>query len=176
MPDAELLRSFRFRVTLSGEGYTKDGESEPEDAAFAECSGIKVVNHVLRMRSGADERGAQGVVPATVEYSNLTLTRGVTFGNRFLDWVFSCFPTFESGANEKKAVRKTIHIVVLTEEGKEGVAWDLYGAYPVSYSLGNMSSLNSGVLMESIEFAYSGFERRAPGEEELKKKLANANA
>ncbi len=165
MADDELLRSFRFRVTLSGEGYTKDGESEPEDAAFSQCSGIKVVNHVLRMRSGSDERGAQGVVPATVEYSNLVLTRGVTFGNRFLDWVLGCFPSFETGPDPKKAVRKTIHIVVMTDEGKEGVAWDLYGAYPVAYTLGDMSALNSEVLMESVEFAYSGFERRAPGKE-----------
>ena len=170
MSTNKFFASFRFKVSMSGEGYIKDGEAFPEDASFSECSGIRVVSHVLKMRSGSDERGVQGIVPATVEYSNLTLTRGVSASYRFLDWVFECLPTFEKGPS--KPVRHTIHITVLDEENKPGVIWSLYGAYPVSYSLGQMSAQGNSMLLESIEFAYSGLGRQnpppAPANEEKK--------
>ncbi len=157
MDNVKLYKSFRFLVSMSGEGYTKDGEAVPMDAAFSECSGIRVVSHVLKMRSGADERGVQGIIPATVEYSNLTLTRGATKSHKFLEWVFACLPTFEAGPS--KPVRKTIHITVLDDQQKPGLVWALYGAYPVSYSLGNMNAMGNTTLLESIEFAYSGLGR-----------------
>ena len=145
---------------MSGEGYTKDGEAVPMDAAFSECSGVKVTSHVLRMRSGSDDRGVQGVIPATVEYSNLTLTRGASTSHRFLEWVFDCLPTFEKGP--AKPVRRTIKITVLDDNNKPGIVWSLYGAYPVSYTLGSMNAQGNGMLLESIEFAYSGLGRTDP--------------
>ncbi|XME02543.1 phage tail protein [Lachnospiraceae bacterium C1.1] len=156
----KLYTSFRFQVTMSGEGYVKDGETASSDAAFAECSGIKVISHVIKMRSGSDERGVQGIIPATVEYSNLTLTKGASSSNRFLNWVFECLPSFEKGP--ANPVRRTVRITVLDELQKPGIIWSLYGAYPVSYTLGDLNAQNNSVLLESVEFAYSGLGREEP--------------
>ena len=160
MEDNKLYGSFRFQVSMCGEGYAKDGEAVPTDAAFSECSGIRVVSHVIKMRSGSDDRGVQGIIPATVEYSNLTLTRGASASHKFLNWVFDCLPTFEKGP--ANPARKTIKITVLDDNQKPGIVWSLYGAYPVSYSLGNLNAQGNGMLLESIEFAYSGLGRTDP--------------
>ena len=156
-PDGTLdpFRSFKFKVKMRGIGYLDVGGSTV--GAFSRCSGIKATNHVLRVRTGADIRGVQGIVPATVEYSNLTLSRGVISSNDFLDWVFSCMPGYAIGP--LLATRRTIEIVVLNEKGEEGVSWTLHGAYPVSYELAGLDASDDGVLMESLEFAYVGLSR-----------------
>lgn len=149
------FRSFRFRVKMGGEGYLDVGGTTV--GAFAACSGIKATNHVLRVRTGADGRGVQGIVPATVEYSNLTLSRGVVSSHPFLDWVLGCLPGYATGP--MAASRRTIDIVVLNEKGEEGLTWTLHGAYPVSYELAGLDGSDSGVLMEHLEFAYVGLSR-----------------
>lgn len=150
------FRAFKFKVKVGGVGYLDVGVSTV--GAFSQCSGIKATNHVLKVRTGADIRGVQGIVPTIVEYSNLTLSRGVISSNAFLDWVFQCMPGYATGASIL-ATRKTIEIVVLDEKGQEGITWTLHGAYPVSYELAGLDASNDGVLVESLEFAYAGLTR-----------------
>ena len=153
--ETDPFRTFRFRVRMGGSGYMDGGADTV--AAFAQCSGIRAVNRVLRMRSGVDPRGVQGIIPTIVEYSNVTLSRGVVADNSFLDWVFDCMPGYESGPSNPQ--RRTIDIVVLDETGKESITWTLYGAYPVAYELTTLDASRDEVLMENLEFAYSGLKR-----------------
>lgn len=148
-------RAFKFKVKSGGVGYLDIGGGT--EAAFSQCSGIKATTQVLKVRTGADIRGVQGIVPSIVEYSNVTLSRGVISSNSFLNWVFQCMPTYATGP--LLPLRKTIDIVVLDERGQEGVTWTLYGAYPVSYELASLDASQDGVLVESLEFAYSGLKR-----------------
>ena len=126
-------------------------------AAFSQCSGIRATTQLVRMRTGSDLRGVQSFIPTTVEYGNLTLSRGVVSDYRFLKWVFDCLPSYWAGPI--KAARRTVHIAALTEQGTTGVEWTLYGAYPVGYELGSLDAGESGVLMENLEFAYVALER-----------------
>lgn len=149
------FRTFRFKVKVGGFGYMDGGAATV--GAFSQCSGVKATNHVLRVRTGADVRGVQGIIPTIVEYSNLVLTRGVISNNDFLDWVFNCMPGYAVGPIA--ASRKTIEIVTLNEKGEDGITWTLHGAYPVSYELASLDASNDGVLVESLEFAYVGLTR-----------------
>ena len=151
-------RMFRFRVRMGGVGYLDSGGTT--EAAFSQCSGIKATTEVLKVRTGADVRGVQGIVPSIVTYSNVTLSRGVVASGAFLDWVFDCMPGYLAGP--AKLERRTIDIVVLDDAGKEGVTWTLYGAYPVGYELSSLDAGQDGVLMESLEFAYAGLKRTSP--------------
>lgn len=153
--ERDPFRSFRFRVRMGGSGYMDGGATTV--AAFSRCSGIRAVNRVLKMRSGVDARGVQGIIPTIVEYSNVTLSRGVVADNSFLDWVFDCMPGYESGPTNPQ--RRTIDIVVLDETGKEAITWTLFGAYPVAYELTTLDASRDEVLMENLEFAYSGLKR-----------------
>ncbi len=148
-------RMFRFRVKMSGGGFLDFGKTT--EAAFSQCSGIRASTEVVRVRTGADIRGVQGIIPSIVTYSNLTLSKGVVANGKFLDWVFGCLPTNLMGP--KKPKRKTIEISVLNDAGKEGVTWTLYGAYPVGYELASLDASQDGVLMETLEFAYVGLKR-----------------
>lgn len=152
---ADPYRAFKFKVKMGGTGYLDVGGSTV--GAFSQCSGIRATSQVLRVRTGADVRGVQGIIPTTVEYSNLTLSRGVVSSNSFLDWVFACMPGYATGPSG--AVRRTIDIVVLDEKGNEGITWTLHGAYPVSYELAGLDASQDGVLMENLEFAYAGLTR-----------------
>lgn len=149
------FRAFKFKVKVGGSGYLDIGGSTV--GAFSRCSGIKATNHVLRVRTGADARGVQGIIPTTVEYSNLTLSRGVISSNEFLDWVFRCMPGYAVGP--VRANRRTVDIIVLDEKGNEGITWTLHGAYPVAYELAGLDAADDGVLVESLEFAYAGLTR-----------------
>ncbi|MGN0662398.1 MAG: phage tail protein [Faecalibacterium sp.] len=149
------FRAFRFRVRMGGSGYMDGGATTA--AAFSQCSGIRAVNHVLRMRTGSDARGVQGIIPTVVEYSNVTLSRGVVSSSEFLDWIFDCMPGYATGPAAPQ--RRTIDIAVLDETGKEGVLWTLYGAYPVAYELTTLDASRDEVLMEKLEFAYTGLKR-----------------
>lgn len=151
-------RVFRFKVKSGGMGYLDTGGAA--EAAFSQCSGIRAAAQALRVRTGADIRGVQGIVPSIVTYSNITLSRGVIASSAFLDWVFDCMPGYLTGPS--RPARRTIDIVVLDGAGKEGVAWTLYGAYPVSYELASLDAGQDGVLMESLEFAYAGLKRSGP--------------
>ena len=51
---------------------------------------------------------------------------------------------------------------MLDELQKPGIIWSLYGAYPVSYTLGDLNAQNNSVLLESVEFASSGLGREEP--------------
>jgi len=146
--------SFRFLVKM-------DNEVEAS-CAFTSFSGIKMDTQLVRARTGEDKRGVKENYPGITEFQNITLKKGVIEKNSFLTWIFDAtFPNNTSGPKGDN-MYKNLTIVSLTQDGKEGVRWELLQALPVSYELQPMDASQSGVLCETLEFAICGVEREMP--------------
>ena len=145
---AEPFKTFRFVVNVSGSVL----------GAFTQFSGIKTEVQTIQARSGNDLRGVQMYVPVLTSYAPVTLTKGVIFGNEFLDWLSDTSANMYTGPKGKN-LQRTIEVAALDDDGKRGVVWTLHKAMPISYELAPMDSTQSTVLTESVTFAFVGLER-----------------
>jgi len=151
------FKAFRFLVEV-------DGASEIS-GAFAACSGFRMKTQMVQARSGADFRGVKDNYPGITEYDTVTLSKGVLGDSKFLDWVLMTnFPGTDSSPNGVKAYQD-LRLIALNEQGQPGVVWTLRGATPVSYALKDLDAGQNAVMMESVEFAFTGVFRAVVGED-----------
>jgi phage tail-like protein len=132
------LASFRFSVQAPGF----------DDAFFSECSGVTADIKVDSYEEGGHNLTTRKF-PGRASYSNVTLKRGLTKDNRFLDW-------FLSMANGGR-VRKNITISVYLPDAAAPLQhWQLINAFPAKYAIPSLQVTANGVLIESVEFAHEG--------------------
>ena len=133
---------FYYEVSING----SDGTA----AAFQEVSGIEVKSEVETIsEAGLNEYSHR--VPKRTSYDNLILKRGLyTEGSELKQWVID---TLEGGLLQ--FVRpKDIKITLTDESGAQVMAWNFVRAYPVKWSASGLNSMQSAIVIESIEFAY----------------------
>jgi len=148
--------TFRFLIEVEG--------SKSIAGAFAQFSGVKLQVETLRVRTGEDSRGVQQYIPTFTSFAPVTLTKGVVRDNDFIDWLFAAAAGPHSGPSGKD-LRRTLNVVALDEKRNRGVTWSLKDAMPIGYELSPMDGGQSGVLSESLTFAFTGMERIKESEE-----------
>jgi phage tail-like protein len=140
--------SFYFKLSFSD-------TSGSADASFKEVSGIA-------MEMSTDDLAEGGVmykhrVPTTVKYSNLILKRGLVPKNSAVaKW---CMDTL-TGGFEEAIETKSIIVSLLNEDGDPLQSWSFVNAWPVKWSVSDLHSMNNEIAIESLEFAYSYFEKK----------------
>lgn len=94
-------------------------------------------------------------LPTVSTSQNLVLKRAlVTKGSQLLDW---CASSIDEGL----ATQVTTHDVSVSLLGADQsvcVMWTFHNAYPVKYSVSDLKSQENGLVIESIELAYTYFE------------------
>lgn len=76
-------------------------------------------------------------------YSNVTLKRGTTESQGFVDWM----KEIQNG----KAPRKTVVITLMDDEMQEVASWQLEKAWPTKYSAPDFNATSNEVAIESLE-------------------------
>ncbi len=131
-------------------------------AMFTECSGLGARRNVETVHEGGVNDHAH-ILPGTMEYSNVTLKRGMSLSNALWDW-------FQAGQYDFAVQRQSITIYQYSPEADatRGTAasagdtsgavkaWSLKGAFPVSWKLSDMNSASSNLVIESLEIAHEG--------------------
>jgi phage tail-like protein len=134
--------AFNFSVEIY-----PNGKSAPlVSAAFAECDGLEMTIDVKTIRSGGASDHAFRV-PGFVNYSNLTLKRGMT-GN------FDLWSWFEDSI-ANPYLRADAEIVLLGEDGgTERARFQLRRCLPVKVKAPALHAKDGQVAIEELQLAY----------------------
>ena len=128
-----------------------------EDAAFKEASGLSKEFGMEEVISGGENRFKYRL-PTVATGKNLVLRRAIIpSGSKLINW---CSSTLDDGfANPIKP--KDVAVNLLNSKGEVLMKWTFYSAYPVNYSVSDLKSQESEILMETIELAYTYFNVRS---------------
>lgn len=140
------LRNFRFRVEIAG--ITQAGFS---DVTIAETT-VDVVDY----REGYDPPHFRKLSGLT-KYGNVTLKRGMTAGTGALD-LLKWHEAISSGF--VKDNRKDVTVIVQDEAGKNAARFVISAAWPTKYHHTDLTGKGNEVVIELLELANEGIERR----------------
>jgi phage tail-like protein len=147
--------AFHFGVWVDGiSGSSANGATA--DASFQEVSGIKVQFTHDDVAEGGENRFVHRL-PKPPTYSNLVLKRGVVAENsRLAQWFSDTL-----GGTFAKPIRPRAVIVTLRNEKFDPlITWTFENAYPVSWDMSSMDSMQNAILTETMELSYNYFTRQ----------------
>lgn len=151
MAESDLLTGFYFSVRLPG-------ESRGTDAAFQEVSGLSQETTLEEVVSGGENRFKYRL-PGPTHYANLVLKRGILMTTSpLIEWFRD---TMDGGLN-KPVQTKDIMVNLLGSKGQSRMGWTFVKAFPVKWSLSELKSQESNVLIETMELAYQYFQADDP--------------
>ncbi len=119
-------------------------------ARFMEVEGLNVTVDVIEFREGG-QPSAPILIPGLVHYGPLMLRNGLTQSNELLDWV--------QATVNGSMVRRNLSVIILDTEGNEEARYNLYEAWPSSWTLSKLDSMGLGPIVEEIVIQYEKFER-----------------
>jgi phage tail-like protein len=142
--------AFYFRLSFYGSTVSVD-------ASFKEVSGLTMEMGVEEITEGGNNTFKHRV-PTSVKFSNLVLKRGlVPKDSPLIDW---CNKTLDGGLSEHIET-KNIVVSLLDENGDLLKSWSFTNAWPVKWSVSDLTSMNNEVLIETLEFSYNHFKEMA---------------
>jgi len=125
-----------------------------ESIAFQEVSGFSKETGIEEVTSGGENRFKYRL-PVPTGSQNLVLKRALNVeGSELIDW---CKASIDGSLSTAIAPRNVM-LSLLDAGGSACVLWTFNNAYPVKYSVSELKSQESGLVIESIELAYTYFE------------------
>jgi phage tail-like protein len=128
-----------------------DGMDTDAECAFQEVKGINVSLETKTYEEGG-VLDYSHKLPVRAKYDNLELKRGFLHGSSLLTWVNDAVRNFTF-------TPKLMQVFLLNELGNELVMWSFGNAYPVAMKISEFKAQDNSIVVETIEIAYSYFER-----------------
>lgn len=122
-----------------------------EEAGFSEVSSPDITSDPVEYREGNMAGRTPGKQPGIMKYSNVTLKRGTTDSQVFVDWM--------KEIQDGKATRKTVVITLMDDEMNEVASWQLEKAWPTKYTAPDFNATSNEVAIESLELVTEGVTR-----------------
>ena len=117
---------------------------------FTECSGLSSKIDVVSYREGGDLASVRKL-PGQTSYPDITLKWGLTENGALYEWHLS--------AIQGTILRKNCSIIVLGDSYEEKVRWNLYDAWPHTWTGPGLNAKGSEVAIEQIVLACERVER-----------------
>lgn len=114
---------------------------------FSECSGLEMTMKTEDYKEGGDNGGLRRFANR-VEWSNLTLKKGIGTGTALWDWHYG----FVLGRGH----RRDGLIALLNSQHEPGAIWLFTRGLPVKYSGPALNATQNNVAIEAIEIAHEG--------------------
>lgn len=114
---------------------------------FSECSGLEMSLKVEDYREGG-RNSAVLKFPTRVEWSNITLKKGIGSGTELWDWHY--------GFVEGKGKRRDGIIALLTDLRVPNNIWYFRRGLPVKYTGPSFNATQNNVAIESVEIVHEG--------------------
>ena len=146
MARIDPLRNFRYRLEI--DSITQ--------ANFSEVNIGETTIDAVDYREGTDPPHVRKLSGLT-KYGNITLKYGISVGTGSLD-LFSWHAAVSAG--EILEQRKRITIVVQDEAGQDKTRFVINEAWPVKYDPSDLNAKGNEVMIEMLEFANEGIERK----------------
>ena len=114
---------------------------------FSECSGLEMSLKVEEYREGG-RNSAVLKFPTRVEWSNITLKKGIGAGTELWDWHY--------GFVEGQGKRRDGIIALLTDRRLPNNFWYFRRGLPVKYTGPSLNATQNNVAIESLEITHEG--------------------
>ncbi|MBQ0788019.1 MAG: phage tail protein [Oceanihabitans sp.] len=125
-----------------------------EDIGFQEVLGISKEIEVEEVVSGGENRFKYRL-PTITSTQNLVLKRGIAAADsELISW---CKSTMDEGLINP-IIPMDVSVSLVNKEGLALISWTFYNAYPVKYSVSDLSPDPNAIAIETLAFAYSYFE------------------
>lgn len=144
-----LLAQVYAQVGTMAQG--QDVLEKPMDARFQKVSGFRVSMSPYDLEEGGQNTHSHRL-PTRYSYGNLVLERGIVLGS-VLNLQFQ-----DAMANYRFSPGNVL-VNLLNEEDYPMVSWLFMNAYPVSWSSSDLNADENKVVIETLELAYSRFQR-----------------
>ncbi len=135
--DIDPIGAYNFEVQIQGVSV----------ARFSSMEGLEIQVEVIETQSGDDIIVRKR--PGRTTFSNIVLKRGYYGTTELSDWII--------GVRNGQYDRRDIAIILNDNAGNSIKQWNLFGAFPVRWSISPLESLGDDVLYEEIEIAYEDF-------------------
>jgi len=132
--------AYNFSVEL--DGITRAG--------FREASGLEASQNPGTYREGTDKNLAPRKIPGLNTYGDITLSRGVTNDNKLWEWRLK--------AIKGNVERHDISITLLDDLGNPRITWNLFDAWPTTWSGPSMSAEADEFAIEQLTIAFERLE------------------
>ena len=164
MPDPQLLRSFRFQITLrksvGGESGSQRANDAPSgtkfgDGAFQECSGLDVEMDVQEYQEGGRNDGVIRRI-GRAKYSPIILKRGMVYPSGGLansdlwKWIQDVV------AGVRPAPRYDGIITVMSSGENVSATWVFERGLPMKVSGPQLNAKTGEVAIEELHIAHEG--------------------
>lgn len=116
-------------------------------AVFTEVSGLQMEMETMDYAEGGNNSFVHRL-PGRIKVGNLTLKRGMTSSNEFLNWY--------SQAMQGQIVRRNLSVVMYNSLGKELMRWNFLNAYPVKWTGPQFAASGNTLAVETMELAHEG--------------------
>ena len=140
---------YHYYVTFLLEGNKDD----PVDIRFQKVSGISAQVGSFPVNEGGENLFTHRL-PNRISYNNLVLERGFLLGAKTEKYVHEMMTHFSFKGHH-------VIVSVLDENSQPTVSWVFMSAYPVKWSISDLAADQNSVIIESMELAYTRFERLA---------------
>ncbi len=134
---------FHFRVNLDGITGTEN------DSKFQSVSGLNVEFETESIKEGGENR-FEHVLPLRSKYPNLVLKRGMFVGSELIDWCLNAFNNLEISPSD-------LVVSLLNGEHEPLKTWKIKNAWPLKWSVSDMSAEENKLMVETIELRYQYF-------------------
>ncbi len=134
---------FHFRVNLDGITGTEN------DSKFQSVSGLNVEFETESIKEGGENR-FEHVLPLRSKYPNLVLKRGLFVGSELIDWCLNAF-------NNLEILPSDLVVSLLNGEHEPLKTWKIKNAWPLKWSVSDMSAEENKLMVETIELRYQYF-------------------
>lgn len=136
--------------------YVEMQEKGQISASFSECSGLKAkMNYETHFEGGVNYQ--QRIIPGNVEFSEVTLKRGMINDLAFLGWTNRMFTQIKpQNSRQIDDYRRNVNILLFNQGGAILQCWTLIGAIPVGWQISPLQAESNAVVIEELTLAYEG--------------------
>ena len=152
------LSAFYFAVSIVGDGIDPEPLARDRGAAafFREVSGLEAMRETIELTEGSENRFVHKL-PGKLTHPNLVLKRSFTQSDSaFVDWVSNTL----QGDLTQPIKTKSLTVTLLDQSDNPLITWEVDNAFPVKWEVDSFSSKEGELVIQSIEFAYDGLERK----------------
>lgn len=139
------LLGFRFGVFFLGSA----GISHPLDFRFQSVSGLGVIVE-LSGEGGEGTNKSRRALPEKIKYENLHLKRGLPLFSTLRMEVYKSLEQFRFSP-------RNVLVSILDENALPVSSWLFSEAFPVKWSLSELSADSNGIIVEELELKYKSF-------------------
>jgi phage tail-like protein len=140
MARTDPYKNFRFLVEIDG----------IVQAGFSDCTGTGSAVEVIEYREGGDPATVRKL-PGKTTYPDIALKWGITDSHDLYDW--------HATVLQGKVQRKNGSVILLSDDGREVVRWNFFGAWPSKYEVPALSGKGNDVAIESLTISCERLER-----------------